>query len=147
MGSRLFPLSCTLGALVADATGAHKAAFYLVLLAIVGAAAAAFLGAGEALEGAGSWLRAVSTGLALALLVLGSAVRANAPHGAGVPALAVSALAAALFAYALPLFVWLLAAPGVRLREAVPDTAFGEAVPDTAFSPGYSSRNRAYPSR
>jgi hypothetical protein len=135
MGSRLFPVSCTLGALLADVSGAHRVAFYLVLLGIVGAAAAAFVGAGEALEGAGSWLRAASTGLALALLVLGSAVRSNAPHGAGVPALAVSATVAALLAYALPLVAWLLApASAVRVPEAVPDSA---------LSAGYSSRNAA----
>jgi hypothetical protein len=109
MGSRLLPLSLAVGATVADAAGAHGVAFWLVLLAVPGAAAAAFVGAGDALEGRGAWLRAGSTVLALALLVLGSAVRENAPHGAAVPPLAVSAVIAATIAYALPALAWLLA--------------------------------------
>jgi hypothetical protein len=109
MGSRLLPLSFAVGATLADAAGAHALAFWLVLLAVPGAAAAAFVGAGDALEGRGAWLRALSTSLALALLVLGSAVRENAPHGAAVPPLAVSAVIAATIAYALPALGWVLA--------------------------------------
>ena len=127
MGSRLLPLSFAAGALLADAAGVHRVAFYFVLLAIPGAAAAAFVGAGDALEGRHAWLRGVSTTLALALLVLGSAVRSNAPHGAGVPALAVSAIVAAVVAYALPGLAWLLEPlrprTGARHRPAISDPA------------------------
>jgi hypothetical protein len=108
MGSRLLPISLALGALLADAAGAHRAAFYLVLLAIPGAAAAAFIGAGDALEGKGAWLRGISTTLALTLLVLGSAVRENAPRGAAVPSLAVSAVVAAVVVYGIPALAWVL---------------------------------------
>ncbi len=108
MGSRLLPLSLALGALLADTAGVHRLAFYLVLLAIPGAAAAAFIGAGDALEGKGAWLRGISTTLALMLLVLGSAVRENAPQGAAVPALAVSAIVAAVVVYGLPALAWVL---------------------------------------
>ena len=108
MGSRLLPLSLALGALLADAAGAHRIAFYLVLLAIPGAAAAAFIGAGDALEGNGAWLRGISTTLALTLLVLGSAVRENAPHGAAVPSLAVSAVVGAIVVYGIPALAWVL---------------------------------------
>ena len=108
MGSRLLPLSLALGAVLADAAGVHRVAFYLVLLAIPGAAAAAFIGAGDALEGKGAWLRGISTTLALTLLVLGSAVRENAPRGAAVPALAVSAVVAAIVVYGLPALAWVL---------------------------------------
>ena len=108
MGSRLLPLSFALGALLADAAGAHRVAFYLVLLAVPGAAAAAFVGAGDALEGRHAWLRGMSTTIALALLVLGSAVRENAPHGAAVPTLAISAVVAAVIAYAIPALAWML---------------------------------------
>jgi hypothetical protein len=108
LGSRALPISLAVSALAADAGGAHRLAFYLVLLAVPGAAAAAFIGAGDALEGKGAWLRGISTTLALALLVLGSAVRENAPHGAPVPAFAVSAVAAAVVAYAIPAFAWVL---------------------------------------
>src|SRR3954447_2857554 len=57
MGSRLLPLSLALGAFTADAAGFHHIASYLVLLAVVGAAAAAFVGVGEWLagEGGGGW--------------------------------------------------------------------------------------------
>jgi len=108
MGSRLLPLSLALGAVLADAAGVHRVAFYLVLLAIPGAAAAAFIGAGDALEGKGAWLRGISTTLALTLLVLGSAVRENAPRGAAVPSLAVSAVVAAIVVYGLPALAWVL---------------------------------------
>lgn len=108
MGSRLLPLSLAIGALVADSTGLHRLAFYLVLLAVVGAAAAAFVGVGDLLEGTGGRVRAVTTGLALALLVLGSAVRANAAVGGHVPAVAVSAVVGAVLLYVLPVLGWLV---------------------------------------
>jgi hypothetical protein len=107
MGSRLLPLSLAIGALTADATGLHHIAFYLVLLAVVGAAAAAFVGVGDFLEGTGGLVRAATTGLALALLVLGSAVRANAAVGSHLPTVAVSAVVASVIVYALPLLGWL----------------------------------------
>jgi hypothetical protein len=107
MGSRLLPLCLAIGALLADATGVHHIAFYLVLLAVVGAAAAAFVGVGDLLEGTGGLVRASTTGLSLALLVLGSAVRANAAVGGHVPALAVSAVAGATLVYSLPALGWL----------------------------------------
>jgi hypothetical protein len=108
MGSRLLPLSLALGALGADAAGAHQIAFYVVLLAVVGAAAAAFAGAGDALEGSGSWLGAASPCLALVLLVLGSAVRANEPSGGHLPTLAVSTVVLAVLVYAAPALGWLV---------------------------------------
>ena len=109
MGSRLLPLFLALGTLVADAAGLHRLAFYLVLLTVVGAAAAAFVCVGSYIEGTGGVVRAGTTGLALALLVLGSAVRANAPVGAHVPAVAISAVVGALLLYALPALGWFLA--------------------------------------
>jgi hypothetical protein len=108
MGSRLLPLSLALGALAADAVGLHHIASYLVLLAVVGAAAAAFVGVGEWLEGKGGLARAGTTTLALVLLVLGSAVRSVAPEGGNVPVLAVSTLVLAALVYAMPLLAWLV---------------------------------------
>ena len=108
MGSRLLPLSLALGAFTADAAGFHHLAYYLVLLAVVGAAAAAFVGVGEWLEGKGGLVRAGSTTLALVLLLLGSAVRSIAPEGAHVPVFAVSTLVLAALVYALPLVGWLV---------------------------------------
>ena len=107
MGSRLLPLSLALGAFTADAAGLHHIASYLVLLAVVGAAAAAFVGVGEWLEGKGGLVRAGSTTLALVLLLLGSAVRSVAPEGGGVPVFAVSTLVLAGLVYVLPLLAWL----------------------------------------
>ena len=119
MGSRLLPLSLALVALGSDAAGAHQIALYVVLLAVVGAAAAAFTGVGDALEGDGSWLGAALPCLALALLVLGSAVRANGPAGGRLPALAVSTVVLAVLLYAAPVLGWLvqpLASRPVRVR-------------------------------
>jgi hypothetical protein len=109
MGSRLLPLSLALAALAGDVGGLDRLSFYLVLLAVVGAAAAAFACIGDALAAKGSWAAGVSAGVALALLLLGSAVRASAAVGAGVPAVAVSTLAAAVLLYTLPVWAWLLA--------------------------------------
>ena len=120
VGSRVLPLSFAAGALLADAAGAHRVAFYLVLLAIPGAAAAAFIAVGDALENRGALLRGVSTTLALTLLVLGSAVRENAPRGAAVPSLAVSTIVAAALVYGLPALAWVLEPllPRPRARTA-----------------------------
>ena len=120
MGSRLLPLCLAIGALLADATGLHHIAFYLVLLTVVGAGAAAFVGVGDLLEGTGGIVRASTTGLSLALLVLGSAVRANATVGGHVPALAVSAVVAAVLVYSLPALGWLFQPVMPRASSAHP---------------------------
>jgi hypothetical protein len=115
MGSRLLPVALATAALLADAAGLHQIAYYLVLLAVVGAAAAAFVGVGDVLEGKGGLLRAATSVLALALMLLGSAVRAGAPAGGHVPVLAISAAVAAVLFYVVPAFAW-LAGP-VRLPQ------------------------------
>jgi membrane associated rhomboid family serine protease len=109
MGSRVYPLSLVVGALLADGVGIHRVAYYLLLLAVVGAAAAAFLGVADVLEGKKSaLLRGVTTSLALVFLVVGAAVRANMPDGASVPKVAISAAVAALLVYGLPLVAWVV---------------------------------------
>lgn len=108
MTSPLLPLSIALGAALADGAGAHRVAFYLVLLAIPAAAGAALAAAGELAEGTRVAFRIVCTGVALVLLVVSSAARANAPVGAGVPAIALSALLAAVAAYASVGLAWLV---------------------------------------
>jgi hypothetical protein len=107
MGSRVLPLLLAIGVSLADAAGLHQIAFYLVLLAVVGAAAAAFSSVGAFLEDGGGVVRAGTSALALVLLVLGSAVRANATVGGHVPAVAVSTVVAAALVYALPALGWL----------------------------------------
>ncbi|HKI90828.1 MAG TPA: hypothetical protein VJ986_00885 [Gaiellaceae bacterium] len=108
MGSRLLPLSLTLCAFLAGVASLQHLSLYLGLLAVPAAAAAAFVSISDVLEGKRALLRAVTSGLALTLIVLGSAVRAGAPHGAAVPPLVAYALVAALIAYALPALVWVL---------------------------------------
>jgi len=117
MGSRLLPLLLALGTILADLGGFQRIAYYLVLLAVVGAAAAACVGVSDVLGGRGTWLRAGSTSAALALLVLGSAVRANAAVGAPVPALALSAVVGAMILYSVPLVAWLLEPLAPRPRD------------------------------
>jgi hypothetical protein len=117
MGSRLLPLLLALGALGADATDLRQLASYLVLLAVVGAAAAAFVCVGDALAGRGSWLAGISSGLALMLLLLGSAVRAAAAVGAGVPTLALSSLVLASLLYSLPVLGWVFQPLAPRPRD------------------------------
>jgi len=108
MGSRLLPLSLALAALLGDLAGHHRVASYLVLLAVVGAAAAAFVAVGELIEGRGRVLRAGSTATALVLLVAGSAVRADAAVGSRLPTLAISAVVLAVVAYVVPVLAWVL---------------------------------------
>jgi hypothetical protein len=116
MGSRFLPLALVLGALVADAAGLHRLATYAVLVAVVGAAAAAFVGIGDLIAGKGSVLCAVTSGIALVLLLVGSAARAAAPVGAHVPTPALSTLVLAAAVYAVPLFSWVLAPVVPRQR-------------------------------
>lgn len=119
MAPRLFAPGIALCALAADAGGLRGLAFWLVLAAVPAAAAAAYVGLGDALAGDGKWLVGVGAALALAVLVLGSAVREQAPVGGAVPALAVSSVVAALVFYALPGLAWLLE-PLRSLRTARP---------------------------
>ena len=108
MGSRLLPLCLALGATLADAAGAHHLAVWILLSAVPCAAAAAFVAAGDVLEGRPAWVRAITTGGALLLLVLASAVRHGAPVGAAVPAVALSAAIGAAILYVLPVLLWVL---------------------------------------
>jgi len=121
MGSRLLPLGLTVGALVADAAGLDRIASYVVLLAVIGAAAAAIVGVGDALAERGSWVTAVSSAVALALLLVGSAVRGSAAVGSGVPVLAMSTLVMAALLYSLPVLGWVFEplVPRPRQRRAV----------------------------
>jgi hypothetical protein len=118
MGSRLLPLSLVLGATLADAVGLHRMALWLVLLAIPGAAAAAFLAVGDLLDRRRAWTRALTTSGSLVLLLVASAVRHGAPVGHGVPALALSAAIGAAVLYLLPALFWVL--QPVSLRSAQP---------------------------
>jgi hypothetical protein len=108
VGSRLLPLVLATAALAAAAGGLGGLALWLGLLTVPMAAAAAFVSVADALDGRPARLRAGSSGVALALVVLASAARANAPTGASTSPLATWALALALVAYAVPFLAWVL---------------------------------------
>ena len=108
LGSRPLPLALAAAALVAGMAGLPGLALWLGLLAVPAAAAAAFVAVSDVLEGRPSLLRAVTSGLALALIILASATRENAPTGAIASPLATWALLIALLAYAIPLVAWVL---------------------------------------
>jgi hypothetical protein len=99
-----------LGAVVADGEHARTAALYLVLAAIPAVAVTALSFFAELLEGrADAEAGAVYVGLtslALLLLVIGAAVRANTLADNAIPALGVSTLVGALALLGLQLAVW-----------------------------------------
>jgi len=108
VGSRLLPLALATAALAADAWGLGGLALWVGLLAVPAAAAAAFVAVSDALEGRPERLRAVTSGVALGLVVLASAARENAPVGASASPLATWPLVLALLAYGVPLVAWVL---------------------------------------
>jgi len=120
LGSRLLPLVLATAALAAGVGGIGGLALWLGLLAVPAAAAAAFVAVSDALEGRCGRLRAVTSGGALALVVLASAARENAPTGAAPSPLATWALLLALVVYAVPLLPWVLEPVRVprRMRPA-----------------------------
>jgi len=83
-------------------------ALWLGLLAVPPAATVAFIAISDALEGRPALLVATTSTGALAFVVIGSAVRSNAAVGATTPPLATWALVAALIAYSVPAFAWML---------------------------------------
>jgi hypothetical protein len=106
VGSRLLPSALTTVAFAAGTVGLGGLAFWLGLLAIPTAAAAAFVAVSDALEGRPAWLRSVTGSLALSLLVVACAARSNAV--AGTPRLWTWALLAALLSYSVPVVAWVL---------------------------------------
>jgi hypothetical protein len=115
MTSPTLPLALALSAAAADGGGLHRLAFYLILAAIPPAAGVALSCAGDLAEGKPVTLRVIGSGGALALLVLSSAVRANAAP-ASVPPIAVVAVAGCILAYA----AIVLARVAVPQRQSVP---------------------------
>lgn len=120
MGSRLLPLVLATAALAAGAGGLAGLALWVGLAAVPAAAAAAFVAVSDALEGRPALLRAVTSGVALALVVVASAARENAPTGAAPAPLATWALLVALLVYAAPLVAWVLEPVRVARRTRRP---------------------------
>jgi hypothetical protein len=81
---------------------------WIGLFAIPAAAAGSFVAISDLLEGTSALMPAVTSSLALAFIVLGCAVRSNAAVGTAAPPLATWALVAALLAYSVPVFAWVL---------------------------------------
>lgn len=119
MGSRLLPLALVTVAFAAGTAGLGGLALWLGLFAIPAAAAASFVAVSDLLEGKATMLLAATSSLALAFIVLACAVRSNAATGASAPPLAVGALLAALFAYAVPTLAWVL--EPVKVTRAKPE--------------------------
>jgi hypothetical protein len=99
-----------LGAVVADGQHARTVALYLVLAAIPAVAMTALSFFGDLVDGsADAEAGAVYVGLttlALMLVLIGAAVRANTLADSAIPALGVSALVGALALLGLQLAVW-----------------------------------------
>jgi hypothetical protein len=110
MTSPLLPLTLAISAVGAEAASLHRAAFYLVLAAIVPAAASELADTGELADGRQVLLRVTCGGAGLVLLVLSSAVRANVAHGSP-PPIALASLVGALAAFAVVLLARLVVAP------------------------------------
>jgi hypothetical protein len=135
VGSRLLPLVLATAALAAAAGGLGGLALWLGLATVPAAAAVVFVAVSDALDGRPALLRAVTSGTALALFVLASAVRENAPTGAAASPLATWALILALSAYAIPFVAWVLEPVRVphrtrrprRLRPAEADELLSRA--------------------
>jgi hypothetical protein len=134
VGSRLLPLVLATAALAAAAGGLGGLALWLGLSTVPVAAAATFVAVSDTLDGRPALLRAATSGVALALVILASAARENAPTGAAPSPLATWALILALLAYAVPLVVWVLEPMRVtrtnrprRLRPAEVDELLSRA--------------------
>ena len=108
MGSRLLPLVLATAALAAGAAGFGGLALWLGLLTVPAAASAAFVAVSDTLEGRPTLLQAVTSGVALLLVVVASAARGNAPTGHSASPLANWGLVFALLAYGVPFVTWLL---------------------------------------
>ena len=134
MGSRLLPLVLATAALAAGSAGLRGFALWLGLLVVPAAAAAAFVAISDTLEGRPALLCAVTSGIALVLIVVASAARENAPTGGAASPLATWGLVLAVLAYAVPLVVWVLEPMRVprtthpqRLRPAEVDELLSRA--------------------
>lgn len=120
VGSRLLPLVLATAALAAGVAGLGGPALWLGLATVPAAAAAAFVAASDAIEGRPALLRAVTSGLSLAFVILASAARENAPTGASPSPVATWALLVALVVYAVPLVAWVVEPVRVPRRTVRP---------------------------
>jgi hypothetical protein len=93
------PVVLVIAAAAADGAGAHRLAFYALLLAVAPAAITALEAFGRVLDGAPDHLHALAWTVVLGLLVVGAAVRAPMVTEGAVPTLARSTLLACLLVF------------------------------------------------
>jgi hypothetical protein len=134
VGSRLLPLVLATAALAAGSTGFGGLALWLGLLAVPAAAAVCFVAISDTLEGRPALLGAVTSAVALVLVVVASTSRANAPTGGTASPLATWGLVLALLAYAVPFVVWVLEPVRVPTRRARPQRRLRPAEVDELLS-------------
>lgn len=101
MARRAIPVGLVIAAAAADGAGAHRLAFYALLLAVPTVAVAALDAFGNVLDGAHDHLHALLWAVVLGLLVVGAAVRAPQLTEGSVPTLARSALLACLAVFCI----------------------------------------------
>jgi hypothetical protein len=120
---RLATFGLAVGALCADAIGAHGAAYYVLVTAVPVGALAALAGLGAVLDSSAAAPvdRALSllSAVALPFLLLAAAVRAPLVEGAAPPAISVTALVCCLAIFALQGLL-VAADAAERLRLGVP---------------------------
>jgi hypothetical protein len=134
VGSRLLPLVLATAALAAGTAGLGELALWLGLLTVPAAAAAAFVAISDTLEGRPALLTAVTSSVALVLVIAASATRENAPTGGAVSPLATWGLALALLAYGIPLVAWVLEPMRVPSRTRRPQRRLRPAEVDELLS-------------
>ena len=118
---RLLPLGPVLLVALADGAGAHRLAFYLLLLAVPAAVAASLTCFGEALEGGTEeGLQALLAALVLLLAVAGAAARAPYVTQGALPTFGASALVA------------ILVVLGIQFLAGLPALVTGRRVPESA---------------
>ena len=124
MSARLASVTLVVGAALADAAGHHSVAYYALVAAVPVIAVAALSALGDVLDGTAAAPHdrtlAVLTGIVLAFVLLAAAVRAPVVSDGPPPAIAVTAVVAALALFAVQaLLSASIAAPRERLRAAL----------------------------
>ena len=124
MPARVLPVLLVLGALAADALGRSDLSFALLVGSVLAAAVSALSLFGRLVDvpGIGIRLETVLASLGLVCLVVAAAVRGQAPDTSTLPALAASAVLAALAVYGFQTLVALLGLVRVSGSEPLTST-------------------------
>ena len=126
MSARLASVMLVVGAALADAAGHHSLAYYTLVAAVPVVAVAALSALGDVLDGTAATPHdrtlTVLTGIVLAFVLLAAAVRAPVVSDGPPPAIAVTAVVAALALIAVQaLLSASVAAPRSRFRRRAQD--------------------------